>query len=128
MPYSYGSRIGKSMSEDKLDLLKGTLDLLVLQTLSAMGAMHGFGIARRIEQISGDQLRMNEGTIYASLVRLQNRRLIKAAWGTSDNNRKAKYYSLTRAGEKELAEETATWKRLSSVIGRVLATSGETGE
>jgi len=116
------------MSEDKLDLLKGTLDLLILQTLSAMGAMHGFGIARRIEQISDDQLRMNEGTIYASLVRLQNRRLIKAAWGTSDNNRKAKYYSLTRAGEKELAEETATWKRLSSVIGRVLAMSGETGE
>jgi len=116
------------MAEDKLDLLKGTLDLLVLQTLSAMGAMHGFGIARRIEQISGDQLHMNEGTIYASLVRLQNRRLIKAAWGTSDNNRKAKYYSLTRAGEKELAQETATWKRLSSVIGRVLATSGETGE
>ena len=116
------------MSEDKLDLLKGTLDLLILQTLSAMGAMHGFGIARRIEQISDDQLRMNEGTIYASLVRLQNRRLIKAAWGTSDNNRKAKYYSLTRAAEKELAEETATWKRLSSVIGRVLAMSGETGE
>ena len=116
------------MSEDKLDLLKGTLDLLILQTLSAMGAMHGFGIARRIEQISDDQLRMNEGTIYASLARLQNRRLIKAAWGTSDNNRKAKYYSLTRAGEKELAEETATWKRLSSVIGRVLAMSGETGE
>ena len=116
------------MSEDKLDLLKGTLDLLILQTLSAMGALHGFGIARRIEQISDDQLRMNEGTIYASLVRLQNRRLIKAAWGTSDNNRKAKYYSLTRAGEKELAEETATWKRLSSVIGRVLAMSGETGE
>ena len=116
------------MSEDKLDLLKGTLDLLILQTLSAMGAMHGFGIARRIEQISDDQLRMNEGTIYASLVRLQNRRLIRAAWGTSDNNRKAKYYSLTRAGEKELAEETATWKRLSSVIGRVLAMSGETGE
>jgi transcriptional regulator len=112
------------MPEDKLDLLKGTLDLLVLQTLSAMGALHGFGIARRIEQVSGDQLHMNEGTIYASLVRLQNRRLIKAAWGTSENNRRAKYYSLTRAGEKELAQETATWQRLSSVIGRVLAESG----
>jgi len=111
------------MSEDKLDLLKGTLDLLVLQTLSSMGSMHGFGIARRIEQVSGDQLHMNEGTIYASLVRLQNRRLIKAVWGTSDNNRRAKYYSLTRAGEKELVEEAATWQRLSSVIGRVLATA-----
>ena len=111
------------MSEDKLDLLKGTLDLLVLQVLSSMGSMHGYGIARRIEQISGDQLSLNQGTIYASLIRLQQRRLIKAAWGISENNRKAKYYSLTRAGEKELAQETATWERLSAVIGRVLATS-----
>ena len=111
------------MSEDKLDLLKGTLDLLVLQTLSAMGAMHGFGIARRIEQISGDQLRMNEGTIYASLVRLQNRRLIKAAWGTSDNNRKAKYYSLTPRGRQMLRAETATWKRYVAAVSGVLETA-----
>ena len=117
------------MSEDKLDLLKGTLDLLVLQILLSMGSMHGYGIARRIEQISGDQLSLNQGTIYASLIRLQHRRLIKAAWGTSENNRKAKYYSLTRSGEKELALETATWKRLSSVIGLVLATSaGNAGQ
>ena len=111
----------------KLDLLKGTLDLLVLQILSSMGEMHGYGIARRLEQISGDELAMNEGTIYAALIRLQHRKLIKTAWGTSDNNRRAKYYSLTRAGAKALAVEAATWERLSSVIGRVLATSGARG-
>jgi PadR family transcriptional regulator PadR len=111
------------LSEEKLDLLKGTLDLLILQVLSSMGSMHGYGIARRLEQISGDQLAMNEGTIYASLVRLQHRRLITTTWGTSDNNRRAKYYSLTRAGEKALTAETANWERLASVIGRVLATS-----
>jgi transcriptional regulator len=110
------------MPEDKLDLLKGTLDLLVLQTLSSMGPMHGYGIARRLEQISGDELAMNEGTIYAALVRLQQRKLIKTEWGTSENNRRAKYYSLTRAGGKELAAEAANWERLASVIGRVLAT------
>jgi transcriptional regulator len=115
------------MSEAKLDLLKGTLDLLVLQILSSLGATHGYGIARRLEQISGDELAMNEGTIYAALVRLQHRKLIKTAWGTSEHNRRAKFYSLTRAGEKALAAETATWERLSSVIGRVLATSGGSG-
>ena len=116
------------MSEDKLDLLKGTLDLLVLQILSSMGPLHGYGIARRLEQISGDQLALNEGTVYASLVRLQHRRLIKTAWGASENNRRAKFYSLTPAGQKELAAEAANWERLASVIGRVLATSQEGGE
>src|SRR5687767_15904090 len=111
------------MPEGKLDLLKGTLDLLVLQILSSMGPLHGYGLARRLEQISGEELAMNEGTIYTSLLRLQHRRLIKTAWGTSDNNRRAKYYSLTRAGEKALAEEAANWNRLASVIGRVLATA-----
>ena len=110
------------MPDEKLDLLKGTLDLLVLHILSSMGSLHGYGIARRLEQISGDELAMNEGTIYAALVRLQYRRLIKTAWGTSENNRRAKYYSLTRAGEKALAAEAANWTRLASVIGRVLAT------
>src|SRR3954463_4829250 len=110
------------MSDAKLDLLKGTLDLLVLQILSSMGPVHGYGIARRLEQASGEQLAINEGTIYASLVRLQHRRLIKSAWGTSENNRRAKYYSLTRAGEKSLAAEGANWGRLASVIGRVLTT------
>jgi len=112
---------------EKLDLLKGTLDLLVLQILSSMGGMHGYGIARRLEQISGDELAMNEGTIYAALIRLQHRKLIKTTWGVSENNRRAKYYSLTRAGAKALAVEAATWERLSSVIGRVLATSGARG-
>ena len=116
------------MSEDKLDLLKGTLDLLVLQILSSMGPLHGYGIARRLEQISGDQLALNEGTVYASLVRLQHRRLIKTTWGASENNRRAKYYSLTPAGQKELAAEARNWERLASVIGRVLSTSEEGGE
>lgn len=114
------------MNDEKIDLLKGTLDLLVLQILSSMGALHGYGIARRLEQISGQELAMNEGTIYASLVRLQHRRFIKTTWGTSDNNRRAKFYSLTRAGEKALAAEAANWHRLTAVIGRVLAT-GEGG-
>ena len=112
------------MSTDKIDLLKGTLDLLVLQILSSMGPLHGYGLARRLEQISGVELAMNEGTIYTSLVRLQQRRLIKTAWGTSENNRRAKFYSLTRAGGKALAAEAANWNRLASVIGRVLATAG----
>jgi PadR family transcriptional regulator, regulatory protein PadR len=114
-------------ASEKLDLLKGTLDLLVLQILHSMGEMHGYGIARRLEQISGDELAMNEGTVYAALIRLQHRRLIKTAWGISENNRRAKYYALTRAGEKALAVEAATWERLASVIGRVLATSGGRG-
>ncbi len=111
------------MAGDKLDLLKGTLDLLVLQILSSMGPLHGYGIARRLEQVSGDQLAMNEGTIYAALVRLQHRRLIKTSWGTSENNRRAKYYGLTAAGQKALAAEVANWERLASVIGRVMAVS-----
>lgn len=109
------------MAEAKLDLLQGTLDLMVLQTLASMGSLHGYGIARRIEQISGDEILLNQGTIYASLVRLQQRGWISAQWGTSDNNRRAKYYSITRSGRKQLAKDAAYWQRLSSVMGRVLA-------
>jgi transcriptional regulator len=109
--------------EAKLDLLRGTLDLLVLQTLVAMGPLHGYGIARRIEQSSGNAVLLNQGTIYASLVRLQQRGWIVAEWGTSDNNRRAKYYSITRSGRKRLAAETSYWQRLTAVIGRVLAPS-----
>ena len=109
------------MAESKLDLLQGTLDLMVLQTLSAMGPLHGYGIARRIERVSDDEILLNQGTIYASLVRLQQRGWIAAEWGISDNNRKAKFYSLTRRGRKKLAEDSAYWERLSSVMGRVLA-------
>jgi PadR family transcriptional regulator PadR len=109
------------MAESKLDLLQGTLDLMVLQTLSAIGPLHGYGIARRIERVSDDEILLNQGTIYASLVRLQQRGWIAAEWGTSDNNRRAKFYSLTRRGRKKLAEDSAYWERLSSVMGRVLA-------
>jgi PadR family transcriptional regulator len=113
------------MAESKLDLLQGTLDLMVLKTLAAMGAVHGYGIARRIEQVSDDQILLNQGTIYASLVRLQERGWISAEWGTSENNRKAKFYSITKNGRKQLAEDAAYWQRLSSVIGRVLAMQAE---
>ena len=109
------------MPPSKLDLLQGTLDLMVLQTLATMGTLHGYGIARRIEQISGDHVLLNQGTIYASLVRLQQRGWIAAAWGASANNRKAKFYSLTKKGRKHLSEDVAHWERLSSVIARVLA-------
>jgi PadR family transcriptional regulator len=111
------------MTDTRLDLLQGTLDLMVLQTLATMGAQHGYGIARRIEQVSGNAVLLNQGTIYASLVRLQQRGWISSAWGTSDKNRRAKFYSLTRAGRKQLAEETAYWDRLSTVMGRVLSRS-----
>jgi transcriptional regulator len=113
------------MSKSKLDLLQGTLDLMVLQTLVSLGPQHGYGIARRIEQVSGDEVLLNQGTIYASLVRLQERGWISAEWGTSDNNRKAKFYSITKKGRKQLAEDAAYWQRLSDVMGRVLAMQGE---
>jgi transcriptional regulator len=109
------------MPESKLDLLQGTLDLMVLQTLAAMGPLHGYGIARRIEQVSGDTVLLNQGTIYASLVRLQQRGWISAEWGTSANNRKAKFYSITKSGRKQLSQDAAYWQRVSDVIGRVLA-------
>jgi len=100
--------------------LQGTLDVMVLQTLEVMGPLHGYGIARRIEQVSSNEVLLNQGTIYASLVRLQQRGWIAGRWGTSDNNRKAKFYSITRAGQKQLAKDTAYWQRLSAVVGRVL--------
>jgi transcriptional regulator len=106
--------------ETKSEVLQGTLDLMVLQALHAMGPMHGYGVARRIEQISEDALQLNQGTIYASLLRLQQRRWISAAWGVSENNRRAKYYSITRAGRKQLASEAANWERIAGVIGRLL--------
>ena len=92
---------------------------MVLQTLAAMGPQHGYGVARRIEQVSGDQILLNQGTIYAALVRLEQRRLIKADWGTSDNNRKARYYSLTARGRKRLEERAANWERITAVMERI---------
>jgi PadR family transcriptional regulator PadR len=115
------------MSDEKLDLLQGTLDLMVLKTLSALGSVHGYGIARRIEQVSGDEVLLNQGTIYASLVRLQQRGWISAEWGTSENNRKAKYYSITKRGLKQLAEDTSYWQRLADVMDKVLALEPEGG-
>ena len=105
------------------EVLQGTLDLMVLQTLEAMGPLHGYGIARRIEQISDDVLQLNQGTIYASLVRLQQRRWIVASWGTSENNRRAKFYAMTKAGRKQLAAQTEKWQKVAGVIGRLLRLS-----
>ena len=109
------------MTASKLDLLQGTLDLMVLQTLTAMGPLHGYGIARRIEHVSGDKVFLNQGTIYASLVRLQQRGWISSEWGVSSNNRKAKFYSITKRGRKQLSEDAVNWQRLASVMSRVLA-------
>ena len=104
----------------KSAILQGTLDLMVLKTLAAMGPMHGYGLARRIEQLSDDAMQISQGTIYLCLVRLVHKGWIHAAWGTSENNRKAKFYSITKTGLKQLAKETDDWMRISSVIGRVL--------
>src|SRR5947209_16047376 len=100
------------MGLSKLDLLQGTLDLMVLQTLTALGSLHGYGIARRIEQVSGNQVLLNQGTIYASLVRLEQRGWISSSWGTSDNNRRARFYAITAAGRRQLARDAHDWQRL----------------
>jgi PadR family transcriptional regulator PadR len=105
---------------DKSDILQGTLDLMVLKTLDAMGPLHGYGIARRIEQVSEEALQVNQGTIYLCLIRLVQKKWIKAEWGTSENNRKAKFYSISSAGRKQLTAETENWERVSGVIGRLL--------
>ncbi len=108
---------------DKADVLQGTLILLVLRTLEALGPLHGYGIARRIEQISEDALLVNQGTIYLCLIRLVQKRWISAKWGTSETNRKAKFYAITKAGRTQLQAETNNWERLSGVIGRLLRLS-----
>ena len=111
----------------KSEVLQGTLDLMVLKTLDALGPLHGYGIARRIEQLSEALLQLNEGTVYASLLRLTQNGWISSEWGASDNNRKAKFYAITRAGRKQLARETADWERISGIIGRVLSVEPERG-
>ena len=108
------------MVETRSEILQGTLDLMVLQTLDAMGPLHGYGIARRIEQLSENALVVNQGTIYLCLIRLVQRKWIRATWGTSENNRKAKFYSITKAGKKQLKVEAEDWERVSGVIGRLL--------
>ncbi len=109
------------MAEEKSEVLQGTLDLMILKTLQALGPLHGFGIARRIEQLSEDVLTLNEGTVYTSLLRLQQKRWISSEWGVSENNRRARFYSVTKRGLKQLAVETENWERIAGVIGRVLA-------
>jgi transcriptional regulator len=109
-----------SKEKQKSEILQGTLDLMVLKTLDALGPLHGYGIARRIEQISRDVLQLNEGTLYTALLRLQQQGWITSAWGASENNRRAKFYSITRAGRKQLASEADNWERISGVIARLL--------
>ena len=108
------------MTDTRSPILQGTLDLMVLKTLEQLGPLHGYGIARRIEQVGQNALVVNQGTIYLCLVRLVQKAWITAEWGTSDNNRKAKYYALTKAGRTQLRAETENWERISGVIGRVL--------
>jgi transcriptional regulator len=116
---------GTPQHQQRSEVLQGTLDLMILKTLQALGPLHGFGIARRIEQVSEEVLRLNEGTVYTSLLRLQQQGWIAADWGTSENNRKAKFYSITRSGLKQLAKQTADWERIAGVIGRVLRLESE---
>jgi PadR family transcriptional regulator len=111
------------MPSSKSEVLQGTLDLLVLKTLDSLGPMHGFGIALRIQQVSKDLLQLNQGTLYPALLRLQQRGLIASKWGVSENNRRARYYSLTRAGRKQLEDEVESWGRMSAMINRVLRTT-----
>lgn len=114
----------KGATTGRTNVLQGTLDLMVLQTLDALGPLHGYGIARRIEQVSEAALKLNEGTVYASLMRLQQQGWISASWGASENNRKAKFYAITRQGRRQLTAETENWNRISTVIGRLLKTAG----
>jgi len=111
------------MPPSKAEILQGTLDLLVLKTLDSMGPLHGFGIAQRIEQVSEELLQLNQGPLYPALLRREQRGWITSKWGVSENNRKAKYYSLTRAGRKQLQEEVESWERMSAMINRLLKTS-----
>ena len=115
---------GEETANCKSEILQGTLDLMVLKTLDAMGPLHGYGIARRIEQISEEALNVNQGTIYLCLVRLLQKKWIEAKWGTSENNRKARFYSISKAGQKQLVAETENWRRVAGVIGNLLQLEG----
>lgn len=114
------------MGGDKTDVLQGTLALMVLKTLDTMGPLHGYGIARRIEQMSGNELEMNQGTLYPALVRLEQQGWIRSRWGVSDNNRKAKYYAISPAGRRQLTAEAERWGRVASIIERFLDPEGST--
>ena len=112
------------MPAERSEVLQGTLDLIVLKTLESMGPQHGYGIAVRIQQVSEDLLKLNQGTLYPALLRLEQRGWITSKWGVSDNNRKAKFYSLTKRGRKQLATEAAGWERMAAVIARLLGAEG----
>jgi PadR family transcriptional regulator PadR len=116
---------GAVVSTERSEVLQGTLDLMILKTLHVLGPLHGFGIARRLEQLSEEVLKLNEGTVYTSLLRLQQQGWIVSEWGASENNRKARFYSITKRGLKQLAVETENWERISGVIGRVLGQEGQ---
>ena len=111
------------MPQNKSDVLQGTLDLMVLKTLESMGPLHGYGVARRIEQVSANAVSLNQGTIYPALLRLEQRRWVKAEWGTSETGRRAKFYSLTRAGRKQIEQEIENWERIAATMARFLAPS-----
>jgi PadR family transcriptional regulator, regulatory protein PadR len=111
------------MGENKPDVLQGTLDLMVLKTLESMGTLHGYGIARRIEQVSGNTLSLNQGTIYPALLRLEQRGWIKSEWGLSETNRRAKFYSLSRTGRRQIERETENWERVAATMARFLTSS-----
>ena len=113
------------MGAEKSEVLQGTLDLMILKTLHALGPQHGFGIGRRIEQISEQVLKLNEGTVYTSLLRLQQQGWIASNWGVSENNRRARFYSITKRGLRQLAVETESWERIAGVIGRLLSLEGQ---
>jgi PadR family transcriptional regulator PadR len=117
---SYGMSKGNAAHQKTSEVLQGTLDLMVLKTLDALGPLHGYGIARRIEQLSQEVLQLNEGTVYTALLRLHQQGWITSEWGASENNRRARFYSITRRGRKQLANETENWERMAAVIGRVL--------
>jgi len=122
---SYGMAKGRAADQRTSEVLQGTLDLMVLKTLDALGPLHGYGIARRIEQLSQEVLQLNEGTVYTALLRLHQQGWITSEWGASENNRRAKFYSITRSGRKQLANETENWERIAAVIGRVLRLAPE---
>jgi PadR family transcriptional regulator, regulatory protein PadR len=117
--------MSKGAASARSEVLQGTLDLMILKTLQALGPQHGFGLARRIEQVSEAVLQLNEGTVYTSLLRLQQQGWITSQWGVSENNRRARFYAITRAGVKQLARETDNWQRIAGVIGRILCLEPE---
>ena len=121
---SYAMAKGQRGDTTRLDVLQGTLDLMVLQALDGMGPQHGYGIARRLEQVSEDILQLNEGTVYTALMRLQHQGWISASWGTSENNRKAKFYAITPAGRRQLAREVESWDRIAGLIARLRTAAG----